>query len=153
MSPSTRLRVPEYILRYYRHDILRARAALLLRTGRTDAALAELARAAALIESDPLDDLLAAIVLARTGRGGEAKTRLAKAMGRIAADARTAYVVAAEGEARRAQDRSRILALRPRLPRRTIRRSLIGRRRPAGAGTEVFNAPWGSPIRSQATLR
>ncbi len=86
MSPSTRLRVPEYILRYYRHDIVRARAALLLRTGRTDAALAELARAAALIESDPLDDLLAAIVLARTGRGGEAKTRLAKAMGRIAAD-------------------------------------------------------------------
>jgi hypothetical protein len=56
------------------------------RAGRTDKALAELAKEAALVNADPIDDLLAAIAHARTGQVAEAKARIAKALTAFAAE-------------------------------------------------------------------
>ena len=60
---------------------------MLLRAGRLAEALAELANAAAQGDSDPLTNLLAAIVHARAGQIPEAEARLAKALRAITATA------------------------------------------------------------------
>ncbi len=69
------------------HDARRTHAAVLLRAGRLADAQAELAKAAALGDSDPLTDLLAAIAHARAGQIPAAEASLAKALNTITATA------------------------------------------------------------------
>ncbi len=84
LASLTKLNPSEDRVRDFRHQVLRVRAALLLRAGRTDEALAELANATALVPSDPVDALLAAIAHARSGRLAEAKSERVKALAAIA---------------------------------------------------------------------
>jgi tetratricopeptide (TPR) repeat protein len=75
-------------VRNLRHQAYQARAALLLRAGRTDEALAGLTKASSLVASDPADDLLTAIAHAAAGRLAEGRAALDKARLAIAAENR-----------------------------------------------------------------
>jgi hypothetical protein len=96
----------EDAVRNLEHQAHQVRAAVLLRAGRTDEALAALATAAALADSDPSDDLLGAIAHARSGQVAKAKARLDKARAAIAVESgrprpwqRTAELDVLEAEA------------------------------------------------------
>jgi WD40 repeat protein len=82
----TSLNAPEDVARNLRHVTLRVRAAVLFRAGRNNQGLADLAKAAALVDSDPVDELLAAIAHARSGQVAEANAWLAKALVTTAAE-------------------------------------------------------------------
>jgi Flp pilus assembly protein TadD len=79
-------REKENEVRDLEHQAHQNRAAVLLRAGRTDEALASLAKASALADSNPSDNLLAAIAHARSGQVAEAKARLDKARATIIAE-------------------------------------------------------------------
>ncbi len=80
------LKAPANVVRDYRHEALRVRAAVRIRAGRTAEGLADLTKAAELADSDPVDLLLAAIAHARTGQLAEAKAQLARALAAVAAE-------------------------------------------------------------------
>ena len=73
-------------VRDVQHQAHQARAAVLLRAGRTDEALAGLAKAAALVDYDPSNDLLAAIAHALSGQLAEGRARLEKARATLATE-------------------------------------------------------------------